>query len=274
MLQTAPKTDRPAEKVVEFPKPARDSEFSDFTLPSSPRDRSRLRTDLEREVAASMLEHDVLERFSDPKEIPTTVKAVTEILLKRAKAMNPIRDMDKVGFSAFNKGVNPWKGFLAMEEPPFALFYGIVVPMMTGAIVSSFASPSVTAAAVVFSIAPLFLSMWGARTAFNTIAGIAAAAAFLPAYAAARVADLTVRKGLVNAKTFLADLSEARLPDDEKAELREKRVSLLEQTVEKQEKVLAILESSASRPYRVRNGDRERLTERYLDDRWFTGTRS
>lgn len=275
MIRTEARDEREKEVHI-FPTPSRDVNLKTVEIPSTARERARLRKQLEKDILASTQEQRVLGQFEEASKIPTAVGKVTEIITGRARAMNPIRDFDKVGFSWFNNGVNPWKDskFVAEDAPPAMMFYGLVAGFLSAVIVSSAThSFAITAGAVGFAMAPLFISMWAGRTIFNLAAGVLAGAAAPAAYAAGRILDLVRQPGHLRAKEFLSDLETSLIPPEERGEVKKQRVSMLSEVVAKQQTALRDIEAADHGKYRVKNGDRSRIDERYLDPDRFAGMR-
>lgn len=260
-----------------FPLPVPDVGFNEAEIPASPKERARLRKQIQRELLSATQEREILiTQPKDPCEVDTEVTKVTEFIKGRARAMNPIRDFDKVGYAAFNKGVSPWKdpNLATVDGPPAPVFWGIFAPLFTGMIVGAATSSApIALAAAAFAIAPLLIPMWTGRTLFNLCAGVATAIAAPFAYAAAHIRDLGKLPGHLSAKAFLADLKGSLLGDEEKKELISQRITTLDEAVKAQEQSLLAIESSETHPYKVIEGDAERIKARYTSLKWFTTAR-
>lgn len=245
--------------VKEFPLPPADIHLEKFEIPASPRARARLRAQIERELITSEQEKEVLEKdIKSDGEVPTSVKGVTEFIVGRAKAVNPIRDFNKVGAAVLYGGRSPWKDTFSQDEPPWPIITGMMACIMTAAVLGPFAHPALTIGAAAFAAAPLFLSMWGGRTIFNFCAGILTAAAAPFAYAAARIADVRRHPGYLNAKRFLRDLKHSVLKEDDQTEMRSRRISYLENEIAEHQKRLSEIEASDEK------NDKARLSQQYL----------
>lgn len=207
-------------------------------------DPVRLRKDIEHEDFELKQEREILQKYSRPEDVPTSVKKVSDLVSGRIRALNPFRDFHAVGFSAFNDGVNPWadevlrKG--APNGPPNGPISWAVVAGMITAFVTHAAGASLgtTLGAVVFSMAPLFITMWAARTVFSLCAAPVAVAAAPLAYIIAGIDDANRKPGYLNAKRFLSRLSESTPDPAEQSEVREARVSMIDEKLAQNEKEL------------------------------------
>lgn len=237
----APASDTPHE-----PSPARDKSrdlLQDEEIHMSPGKRVRLQRQIEIELNAAREEKEVLsDRVADSAAIPTAVGRVSSILEGRLKAINPIRDFDKIGFAALNNGITVWDDPSWNIVPAMGHIWIITATAVTWALSNSI---PLTVGAGLFVLAPVFISMLAGRTAFNFVAGVAAAVAAPVAYGLARIADVTKHPGMLRAKKFLVAVeNSAHLNPDQKNELREERVAILEGKIrEKEEKLEDIRQS-------------------------------
>lgn len=245
-------------KAPEFPSPASDLLLEREVIPSSASERAKLKKQLLREMRIAAQEKDILTReIDDPRAVPTTVGRFTNFLVERAKALNPWRDFNKIGLSAFLGGENPWKDDQWAQTMLTAGLIGSYMATMLTAVLSHNVPAAIGAGVLVAS--PLFLPMLAGRTVFNILAGAAAAVVAPVAYCAARIVDLEAGAGFLHAKKFLADMKKVRIADDEKRDIRSRRAALLNEAIVKREQRVSEIESCEDKI------DRDLMEKRYLD---------
>lgn len=246
-------------RQVQFPAAAADVELHKAEMPSSLRARLHLRLQLERELLAATEERECI--VHGPGSVETSVGNMTEMLVGRALAMNPIRDFGDIGAALLNDHKPVWT-VPSCPFGPIGITAGLIGFIAAAAMNMEFGH------AILFSIAcgaPLFIVTLAARTAFNLAAGVAAAVASPFLYAGAFFRDRAGCRGLAAAKRFLRDLDDSLLTADERKEAMNTRAEMLGNAIKAREETLSALESNDTRPYRVRKGDRERIAKRYLN---------
>lgn len=271
MIQTKNQEEAPVKAAAVFPPASADVDIDlgKIDIPSSAVMRSRLRKQLQEEIVASSQEQHALGYVMDSRQVRTEVGKLSELLRDRARAMNPFRDFDQVGFSRFNHGRNPLADEYLMPLPILGgLFMGFAAAAL--AIGQFKLSPALGVPIGVFSMAPLFVPMWIGRTAFNLVCGIAMGLSAPFSYAIARYRDLTKKPGGLKAKDFLADLERSLLSPEQKAEAKTRRIALLKEMIAEQQKALSKMEAIDNGSYRLDHADMDRIAERYLDPKHFT----
>lgn len=164
--------------------------------PPGSRERRELKKEINREIQEAQDELD----FLNTGRTRTAGDHMTSLVVDRLKAVNPVRDLNRVGASRINGGLNPWR----LEDDDSALIISLGTASGIAATIAAAVfthNPLIAAGAGVLGAAPMFIVSWTARTLFNLAAGIITAVAAPAMLAAARIHDLK-HPGQVAARDF------------------------------------------------------------------------
>lgn len=222
-------------------------------LPSSPKARSVLKKQLQREITAMEQEAE----FLSGEELNSQSERIRIVISGRLRAMNPFRDFHRLGTTAMNGGVSVWK------DPDDA----VNVSAISAGAVAALALPTaawllthniaIAGGAAAFGLAPLFFISWGARTLFNLVAGAPVALASPIFLGIAKLLDI-FKPGELRGSEFAGELRKKGITRNSALRASaDKRVLELKAAIDQKEAVLASL--SFGRVF-----SRDEIRERWL----------
>lgn len=226
-----PETDRD-EKGGVWPAVPSDIESENETL----RDVEVRSSAEEREILRRRVEHELGDLTEERKCLiegsgQTSVNKVTDIILARAWAMNPGRDLYRLGWNIVD--YNPYD-----DESGFHILLGacaLPIAVSGGVLGYSLLGPAGAVAGAIVGLFPVYLGTWAVRTIFNFCAGAATAAAAPFLYAAAWIKDMSRGKGTLRAVHFLREIKNSGLESGETEEIMKQRISLLDSAIVERE---------------------------------------